>query len=42
VLGNGARWESALRTDQDHVLVLADDPPQGAGDWFAYRTDLIA
>jgi CBS domain-containing protein len=35
VLGSGARGESTLRTDQDHALVLADDPPVGADAWFA-------
>jgi CBS domain-containing protein len=35
VLGSGARLESTLRTDQDHALVLADDPPGGAGQWLA-------
>jgi CBS domain-containing protein len=35
VLGSGARFEPTLRTDQDHALVLADDPPTGAGEWFA-------
>jgi CBS domain-containing protein len=35
VLGSGARGESTLRTDQDHALVLADNPPAGAAGWFA-------
>jgi CBS domain-containing protein len=35
VLGSGARFEPTLRTDQDPALVLADDPPTGAGEWFA-------
>jgi CBS domain-containing protein len=35
VLGSGARRESTLRTDQDHALVVADDAPPGADDWFA-------
>jgi CBS domain-containing protein len=35
VLGSGARGESTLRTDQDHALVLADDPPADAAAWFA-------
>jgi CBS domain-containing protein len=35
VLGSGARGEPTLRTDQDHALVLADDPPADAGEWFA-------
>ena len=42
VLGSGARRESTLRTDQDHALVLADDPPPGAGDWFAAMTERLA
>jgi CBS domain-containing protein len=35
ILGSGARGEPTLRTDQDHALVLADNPPTGAGKWFA-------
>jgi CBS domain-containing protein len=35
VLGSGARLELTLRTDQDHAIVLADDPPDGADQWFA-------
>jgi CBS domain-containing protein len=35
VLGSGARGESTLRSDQDHALVLADDPPADAAAWFA-------
>jgi CBS domain-containing protein len=35
VLGSGARREPTLRSDQDHALVLADDPPAGADEWFA-------
>jgi CBS domain-containing protein len=35
VLGSGARGEPTLRSDQDHALVLADDPPAGADAWFA-------
>jgi CBS domain-containing protein len=35
VLGSGARFEPTLRTDQDHALVLADDPPADAAAWFA-------
>jgi CBS domain-containing protein len=42
VLGSGARQESTLRTDQDHALVLADDPPPGAGDWFAALAERLA
>jgi CBS domain-containing protein len=41
-LGSGARWESTLRTDQDHALVLADDPPAGADAWFAALADRLA
>jgi CBS domain-containing protein len=35
VLGSGARGEPTLRSDQDHALVLADDPPADAAAWFA-------
>jgi CBS domain-containing protein len=42
VLGSGARRESTLRTDQDHALVLADEPPSGAGDWFAALAERLA
>jgi CBS domain-containing protein len=42
VLGSGARRESTLRTDQDHALVLADDPPPEAGDWFAAMAERLA
>jgi CBS domain-containing protein len=35
VLGSGARGETTLRTDQDHALVLADNPPADADAWFA-------
>ena len=42
VLGSGARRESTLRTDQDHALVLADDPPAGAGGWFAGLAEHLA
>jgi CBS domain-containing protein len=42
VLGSGARREPTLRTDQDHALVLADDPPTGAGDWFAAMAEQLA
>ena len=34
ILGSGARGEPTLRTDQDHALVLADDPPAEAATWF--------
>jgi len=37
VLGSGARGEPTLHSDQDHALVLADDPPADAAAWF---TDL--
>jgi CBS domain-containing protein len=42
VLGSGARRESTLRTDQDHALVLADDPPPGADGWFAAAAERLA
>ena len=42
LLGSGARRESTLRTDQDHALVLADDPPSGADDWFAALAERLA
>jgi CBS domain-containing protein len=42
VLGSGARWESTLQTDQDHALVLADDPPPTAGAWFAALAERLA
>jgi CBS domain-containing protein len=42
LLGSGARRESTLRTDQDHALVLADDPPSGADAWFAALTERLA
>jgi CBS domain-containing protein len=42
VLGSGARRETTLRTDQDHALVLADDPPPEAGDWFSALADWLA
>jgi CBS domain-containing protein len=42
VLGSGARRESTLRTDQDHALVLADDPPSGASDWFVALAERLA
>jgi CBS domain-containing protein len=35
VLGSGARRESTLNTDQDHALVLADDPLPDADTWLA-------
>ena len=40
--GSGTRRESTLRTDQDHALVLADDPSPGAGDWFAALAGRLA
>jgi CBS domain-containing protein len=42
ILGSGARGESTLRTDQDHALVLADNPPIGAGEWFAALAEHLA
>jgi CBS domain-containing protein len=42
VLGSGARREPTLRSDQDHALVLADDPPTGAGEWFAALAEHLA
>jgi CBS domain-containing protein len=42
VLGSGARREPTLCTDQDHALVLADDPPSGAGEWFAALAEHLA
>ena len=42
VLGSGARRETTLRTDQDHALVLADDLPPGAGDWFSALAERLA
>jgi CBS domain-containing protein len=42
VLGSGARRESTLRTDQDHALVLADDPPAEADAWFAALAERLA
>jgi CBS domain-containing protein len=42
VLGSGARREPTLRSDQDHALVLADDPPADAGGWFANLAEHLA
>jgi CBS domain-containing protein len=42
VLGSGARLEPTLRTDQDHALVLADDPPPAAAEWFAAAAERLA
>jgi CBS domain-containing protein len=42
VLGSGARLEPTLRTDQDHALVLADDPPPAADEWFAALAEQLA
>jgi CBS domain-containing protein len=42
VLGSGARGEPTLRTDQDHALVLADDPPADAAAWFAALAEHLA
>jgi CBS domain-containing protein len=42
VLGSGARREPTLGTDQDHALVLADDPPAGAAAWFGDLAEHLA
>jgi CBS domain-containing protein len=42
VLGSGARGEPTLRSDQDHALVLADDPPADAAAWFAGLAEHLA
>jgi CBS domain-containing protein len=42
VLGSGARGEPTLRSDQDHALVLADDPPAGAAAWFGDLAEHLA
>jgi CBS domain-containing protein len=42
ILGSGARREPTLRTDQDHALVLADDPPPDADAWFAALAERLA
>jgi CBS domain-containing protein len=42
VLGSGARGEPTLRSDQDHALVLADDPPADAEEWFANLAEHLA
>jgi CBS domain-containing protein len=42
ILGSGARGEPTLRTDQDHALVLADDPPADAAVWFAGLAEHLA
>jgi CBS domain-containing protein len=42
VLGSGARREPTLGSDQDHALVLADNPPTGAGAWFAALAEHLA
>jgi CBS domain-containing protein len=42
VLGSGARGEPTLRTDQDHALVLADDPPADAAAWFGDLAEHLA
>jgi CBS domain-containing protein len=42
ILGSGARRESTLHTDQDHALVLADDPPPEADTWFSALADRLA
>jgi CBS domain-containing protein len=42
ILGSGARREPTLGTDQDHALVLADNPPRGADEWFAALAEHLA
>ena len=42
VLGSGARGEPTLGSDQDHALVLADDPPADAAAWFADLAEHLA
>jgi CBS domain-containing protein len=42
VLGSGARGEPTLRSDQDHALVLADDPPAAAEAWFGDLAEHLA
>jgi CBS domain-containing protein len=42
VLGSGARGEPTLGSDQDHALVLADDPPAGAEAWFTGLAEHLA
>jgi CBS domain-containing protein len=42
VLGSGARREPTLRSDQDHALVLADDPPPDGDAWFAALAERLA
>jgi CBS domain-containing protein len=42
ILGSGARREPTLGTDQDHALVLADDPPADAAAWFAGLAEHLA
>jgi CBS domain-containing protein len=42
ILGSGARREPTLRTDQDHALVLADNPPPDADAWFAALAERLA
>ena len=41
VLGSKARYEQALGSDQDHALILADDLPEGADEYFAELADLV-
>lgn len=41
VLGSGGRQEQTIRTDQDHALVLADDAPADADDYFAALAERI-
>ena len=42
ILGSGARGEPTLRSDQDHALVLADNPPVDAAAWFAGLAEHLA
>jgi CBS domain-containing protein len=42
ILGSGARREPTLRSDQDHALVLADDPPPDADAWFSALAERLA
>src|SRR5215207_5217798 len=43
VLGSGARGEPTLRSDQDHALVLADNPPaDAAAAWFGDLAEHLA
>lgn len=42
VLGSGARGEQALRSDQDHALILADDLPESADRYFAALAERVS